>query len=143
MRNPKVVEFRSLPDNVQDDLTRAEILPIMWPRYRISGYERVFHYRLMTVMRIHLNDLQGPMPCLDTRCSWQHVSTFFGQGAQYSEPGEQLVIAAYECAMEILTDAGSYVTGVDVFNAFQLDLFLFKDMGIGGILAKFIGRIHE
>ena len=30
---------------------RAEILPTMWPRYTISGYERVFHYRRMTVMR--------------------------------------------------------------------------------------------
>ena len=30
---------------------RAEILPTMWPRYRVSGYERVFHYCLMTVMR--------------------------------------------------------------------------------------------
>ena len=48
---PKVIEFRSLPENVQDDLTRAEILPTMWPRYRISSYERVFHYRLVTVMR--------------------------------------------------------------------------------------------
>ena len=47
---PKVIEFRSLPDQVQDDLMRAEI-PTMWPRYRISGYERVFHYLLMAVMR--------------------------------------------------------------------------------------------
>ena len=30
---------------------RAEILPTMWPRYRNSGYERMFHYRLMTVIR--------------------------------------------------------------------------------------------
>ena len=28
-------------------------------------------------------------------------------------------------------------------NAYQLDLFLFKDMGIGGILSKFIGRMNE
>ena len=28
-------------------------------------------------------------------------------------------------------------------NAYQLDLFLFKDMGIGGILAKFISRIND
>ena len=45
---PKVIKFRAFPENVQD---RAEILPTMWPRYRISGYERLFHYRLMTVMR--------------------------------------------------------------------------------------------
>ena len=29
------------------------------------------------------------------------------------------------------------------FNAYQLDLFLFKDMGIGGILAKFISRMND
>ena len=48
---PKVIDFRSLPVGVQDDLMRAEILPTMWPRYRISGYERMFHYCLMTVIR--------------------------------------------------------------------------------------------
>ena len=50
---PKVIDFRSLPIGVQDDLMRAEMLPTMWPRYRISGYERMFHlvYRLMTVIR--------------------------------------------------------------------------------------------
>ena len=29
------------------------------------------------------------------------------------------------------------------FNAYQLDLFLFKDMGIGGILSKFISRMND
>ena len=48
---PKVIDFRSLPVPVQDNLMRAEILPIMWPRYRISGHERMFHYCLMTVTR--------------------------------------------------------------------------------------------
>ena len=48
---PRFIEFRLLPINVQDDLMRAEILPILWPRYKISGYERVFHYWLMTVAR--------------------------------------------------------------------------------------------
>ena len=28
----------------------------------------------------------------------------------------------------------------DTINAYQLDLLLFKDMGIGGILSKFIGN---
>ena len=28
---PKVIDFRSLPNGVQDDLMRAEILPTMWP----------------------------------------------------------------------------------------------------------------
>ena len=48
---PKVIDFRSLPVGVQDDLMRAEILPTTWPRYRISGYERTFHYCLVTVTR--------------------------------------------------------------------------------------------
>ena len=48
---PKVIDFRSLPISVQDNLMRAEILPTMWPRYRISGHERMFHYCLMTVTR--------------------------------------------------------------------------------------------
>ena len=48
---PRFIKFRSLPVNVQDDLTCAEILPIMWPKYKVSGYERVVHYRLMTVIR--------------------------------------------------------------------------------------------
>ena len=30
---------------------RADILPTKWPRHRISDYERVFHYRLMVVIR--------------------------------------------------------------------------------------------
>ena len=60
-----------------------------------------------------------------------------------SEPVDELVLAAFECAFEILNDAGSFVTGVDKLNAYQLDLFLFKDMGIGGILAKCIGRMND
>ena len=48
---PKVIDFRSLPVPVQDNLMKAEILPTMWPRYRISGHERMFHYCLMTVTR--------------------------------------------------------------------------------------------
>ena len=58
----KVVKFRSLPDDVQDDLMRAEILPTMWPRYRISGYERAFHYDCDEKG----HDLQGHMPYLVT-----------------------------------------------------------------------------
>ena len=48
---PKVIDFRSLPIPVQDNLMKAEILPTMWPRYRVSGHERTFHYCLMTVTR--------------------------------------------------------------------------------------------
>ena len=33
-----------------------------------------------------------------------------------------------------------YIGGI---NAYQLDLFLFKDVGIGGILAKFVSRMND
>ena len=55
----------------------------------------------------------------------------------------QLILAAFECAVSILREAGSPVMFVIEFNACQLDLFLFKDMGIGGILSKFIGRMND
>ena len=51
---PKVIDFRSLLISVQDNLMRAEILPTMWPRYRISGHKRMFHYCLMTVTRTRM-----------------------------------------------------------------------------------------
>ena len=35
---PRFIEYRWLPVNLQDELMRAEILPTMWPRYRISRY---------------------------------------------------------------------------------------------------------
>ena len=56
---------------------------------------------------------------------------------------DQLILAAFECAVSILREAGSPVMFVINFNAYQLDLLLFKDMGIGGILLKFIGRMNE
>ena len=34
----QVIDFGSPPVKVQDDLMRAEMLPTMWPRYKISGY---------------------------------------------------------------------------------------------------------
>ena len=74
---PKVIEFRGLPENVQDDLMRAEILPTMWPRYRISGYERLFHYRLMTVMRRDMLYKATCPPCHLV----QYVSTLCGTGS--------------------------------------------------------------
>ena len=51
LETPALIEFRSLPAYVQDNLIQAEILPTMWPSYKISGYERVFHYRVMTIFR--------------------------------------------------------------------------------------------
>ena len=56
---------------------------------------------------------------------------------------DQLILAAFECAVSILREAGSPVMFVLNFNAYQLDLFLFKDMAISGILAKFIGRMND
>ena len=42
---------------------------------------------------------------------------------------DQLILAAFECAVSILWEAGSPVTCVLNFNAYQVDLFLLKDMG--------------
>ena len=56
---------------------------------------------------------------------------------------DQLIYAAFECAVSILRAAGSPVVFIGVINAYQLDLFLFKDMGIGGILAKFVSRMND
>ena len=59
-------------------------------------------------------------------------------GGGHPNPVQQLVVSAYECAISILNSAGSYPAGIENFNAYQLDLFLFKDMGMGGNLAKVI-----
>ena len=50
---------------------------------------------------------------------------------------DQLIYSAFECALSILRAAGSAVVSIGGINPYQLDLFLFKDMGIGGILSKF------
>ena len=151
---PKVIDFRTLPINVQDDLTRAEILPTMWPRYRISGYERMFHYRLMTVMRRAMiykatchtlspgaADNMYPRSVDKEHRDW--INELMHTSGGPSESVDQLILAAFECAIDILHEAGSFVTGVDRLNAYQLDLFVFKDMGIGGIIAKLIGRMND
>ena len=57
----------------------------------------------------------------------------------HPDPVGQLVISAYECAVSILQSAGATsCNNVAQINAYQLDLFLFKDMGLGGALSKFI-----
>ena len=110
----KVIDFRSLPDLVQDDLRRAAILPTMWPRYRSSGYERVFLHRLMTVMRramiyaatCHTTLTPGAAdnvypPSVDRECrGW--ISEFMHASGGHPEPVQQLVISADECAIDIL-----------------------------------------
>ena len=130
---PKVIDFRTLPETVQDDLMRAEILPTMWPRYRISGCERL--------LTPGATDNMYPRSVDREHRDW--INALMHTSGGLSEPVDQLILAAVECAVEILNDAGSFVTGVDKFNAYQLDLFLFEDMGIGGFLAKFIGKMSD
>ena len=56
---------------------------------------------------------------------------------------DQLIYSAFECALSILRAAGSAVVSIGGINPYQLDLFLFKEMGIGGILSKFISRMND
>ena len=151
---PKVIEFRTLPVPVQDNLMRAEILPTMWPRYRISGHERMFHYCLMTVTRRQMLKVT-----LSHNLSDAAIENMYPSGRDqehrtwinsimYSTDGpqdavDQLINSAFECALSILRAAGSAVVNIEGINPYQLDLFLFKDMGIGGILAKFISRMND
>ena len=151
---PKVIDFRSLPVVVQDDLMRAEILPTMWPRYRISGHERMFHYCLMTVTRRQmlkeaschsLTDIgiENMYPSLTDKKHRDWINSVMSAPDGPADAVDQLIYAAFECAVSILREAGSQVMFVRNFNAYQLDLFLFKDMGIGGILSKFISRMND
>ena len=106
---PKVIDFRSLPVGVQDDLMRAEMLPTMWPRYRISGYERMFHYCLMTVIRrrvlfeasCHSLTPAGienmyPSAIDNKHRAWINDMMFTPCGPQNAV--DQLILAAFECA---------------------------------------------
>ena len=133
---------------------RAEILPAMWPRYRISGYERLFHYRLLTVIwramviQATCHDLTPASvnstypPAVDEEYRvWINERIHVPGG--HPDRDQQLVTSASECAMSILASAGAVCIGVTDFNAYQLDLFLFKDMGLGGVLSKFIGRMND
>ena len=151
---PKVIEFRSMPVGVQDNLMRAEILPTMWPRYRISGYERMFHYCLMTVTRRRMLQeaschnfspagIENMYPSSIDKKHRDWINSLMSVPGGPSNPVDQLICAALECAVSILREAGSPVMFVIDFNAYQLDLFLFKDMGIGGIFAKFISRMND
>ena len=151
---PKVIEFRSLPVVVQDDLMRAEILPTMWPRYRISGHERMFHYCLMTVTRRQmlkeaschsLSDIgiENMYPSVTDKKHRDWINSLMSSPDGPADAVDQLILAAFECAVSILREAGSPVMFVVNFNAYRLDLFLFKDVGIDGILAKFITRMND
>ena len=151
---PKVIDFRSLPIPVQDNLMKAEILPTMWPRYRISGHERMFHYCLMTVTRrqmLHEAEshslsaaaIENMYPLARDQEHREWINSIM-----YSPDGPpnavgKLICSALECAISILRAAGSAVVHIGGINPYQLDLFLFKDMGIGGILAKFVSRMND
>ena len=151
---PKVIDFRSLPVPVQDNLMRAEILPTMWPRYRISGHERMFHYCLMTVTRRQmlqeaschsLSDaaIENMYPSVRDQEHRDWINSMMSSPDGPPNAVDQLVYSAFECAVSILRAAGSAVVYIGGINAYQLDLFLFKDMGIGGILSKFISRMND
>ena len=66
--------------------------------------------------------------------AWINELIFTPRGPQNAV--DQLILAAFECAVSILREAGFPVKFVIEFNAF-------KDMGIGGILSKFIGRMND
>ena len=133
---PKVIDFRSLPIGVQDDLMKAE----MWPRYRISGYERMFHYRLTTVITRKMvykatchslspgaaNNMYPPAEDQKHR-DWINELMHFRWAIGCSgsvDPRRFRVRRQHPPGSRFLSHR----------NAYQLDLFLFKDMGIGGIL---------
>ena len=151
---PKVIDFRSLPVPVQDNLMRAEILPTMWPRYRISGHERMFHYCLMTVTRKRMLQearshtlsgaaIENMYPAVRDKEHREWINSMMHSPDGPADAVDQLIYSAFECALSILRAAGSAVMSIGGINPYQLDLFLFKDMGIGGILSKFIGRMND
>ena len=148
------IDFRSLPVIVQDSLMRAEILPTMWPRYRISGHERMFHYCLMTVTRRRMLceaschsltslGIENMYPSSIDNDHRDWINSLMSTPDGPANAVDQLIYAAFECAISILREAGSPVMFIRDLNAYQLDLFLFKDMGIGGILAKFNSRVND
>ena len=117
---PKVIDFRSLPIGVQDDLMRAEMLPTMWPQYRISGYERMFHYCLMTVTRrMMLKEaschnltpagLENMYPsAIDKKHrDWINALIYAPDGP--ADAVDQLILAAFECAISILPAAPKFL----------------------------------
>ena len=129
---PKVIDFRSLPNGVQDDLMKAEILPTMWPRYRISGYERMFHYCLMTVTRRRMlceaschnltpAGIENMYPSSTDKKHRDWINELmFTSWWTTDNVVDQLILAAFECVVSILREAGSPVMFVITFNAYQV-----------------------
>ena len=117
---PKVIDFRSLPVVVQDNLMRAEILPTMWPQYRISGHERTFHYCLMTVTRrrmLHeaschsLSDIgiENMYPSAIDKDHRDRINSLMSISDGPADAVDQLIYAAFECAISLPREAGSQV----------------------------------
>ena len=133
---------------------RAEILPTMWPRYRISAHERMFHYCLMTVTRRQMLQeaeshslsnaaIENMYPAVRDQEHREWINSIMHSPDGPPNAVDQLIYSAFECAFSILRAAGSAVVSIGGINPYQLDLFLFKDMGIGGILSKFISRMND
>ena len=87
-----------------------------------------------------LNNMYPPFVDAQYR-SW--INDLLHVPGGHSDPVLLLVISAYECTVSILPFAGADCFSVVQFNAYELDLFLFKDMGLGGILSKFISRMSD
>ena len=140
---PKIIDFRSLPTGVQDDLMKAEILPTMWPQYRISGCERMFHYCLMTVTTLfeaschNLSQagIDNMYPPAIDRKHRNWINSLMSTPGGPQEVVDQLILVAFECAISILREAGSPVKFVINFNAYQLDLFLFIESRTWALVA--------
>ena len=84
-------------------------------------------------MRLH-----APFATDQSHRDWINSVMFAPEGP--ADAVNQLIYAAFECAISILRAAGSPVMFIRDLNAYQLDLFLFKDMGI---VAKFISRMND
>ena len=108
------------------------ILPTMWSSYDMSGYERVFRYGFMNVIlfKTARRDLtpgaiEGTSPNkLDIQYRIRDLTYTPGRP---SDPADELNLSAFGCAINILNSAGARCTDALELNAYQLDLFMFKN----------------
>ena len=114
----KVIDFRSLPVQVQDDLMRAEI--------RLCGLATVIGRAMLFATICHTltpraaNNMY-PAPLDIQYTEWNNELMRVPSG--HRDPIQQVVVSAYECAISIFDEIGAYPTRVENFNVFQLDLF--------------------
>ena len=137
---PKVIDFWSLPVQVQDDLSldACRDSPTRWPRYKISGYERVFHYRLMTVIRRAV--------LFEATC---HTLTPGSDNNMYPasldnqyRSVDQRVVACSRWSTHNPIRSKSWLFRL-TSQRLPVGPPLFQGYGMGGILAKFIGRMND